>query len=433
MWIFNKWHQWISKNDKRVKDDSQWRQRLIARDTILIFIAGILCFVAVIAAAYKENTPEWKKYQTDFIQIMGKKLGPEKAANVETGIRQIWLPELRRTDRCTTCHMGVEWKGLEEEKNPLYVSHPVPELIKKHPFTEFGCSICHGGQGYALATYDAHGWVAEGIWGDLLMSKDIAEEYLFKDNTALMQVNCNACHRYERETKGMDAVNYGKELVAKKGCRACHIINGKGGTIGPDITFEGSKSAEVFDFSYTSQKDKKVLNWQIDHLRDPVLVVPTTIMPKYNFTTEEARAIALLLMSWRNVDIPMAYIPGATPKEVVTAEELAKEEAMIKGPGGVFVNKGCFTCHSVSVFRVFSPINIGPDLSKAEEDIPVRFHGVKTEDFLKNPTGTMGFILKTPTYRFKDDLEREDFVQKLKEAHSQVKQLEKAGKPLPVE
>jgi hypothetical protein len=49
-------------------------------------------------------------------------------------------------------------------------------------------------------------------------------------------------------------------------------------------------------------------------------------------------------------------------------------------------------CHSLSVFGVKSPANIGPDLSNAVEDVQSRF-GRTIDDFLREPTGTMAVVL----------------------------------------
>jgi hypothetical protein len=62
-------------------------------------------------------------------------------------LQQIWVKELDRVDRCTTCHLGIEWKGLENAPNP-FRSHPA-EILKSHPLNQFGCTVCHGGQGFA--------------------------------------------------------------------------------------------------------------------------------------------------------------------------------------------------------------------------------------------------------------------------------------------
>ena len=65
---------------------------------------------------------------------------------------------------------------------------------------------------------------------------------------------------------------------------------------------------------------------------------------------------------------------------------------MRTGPGGWFVQTGCFVCHSISSLGVKSPAQIGPDLSNAVEDVQSRF-GRTIDDFLREPTGTMSVVL----------------------------------------
>lgn len=58
----------------------------------------------------------------------------------------------------------------------------------------------------------------------------------------------------------------------------------------------------------------------------------------------------------------------------------------------LFLEKGCPNCHSITAVGVKSSSEVGPDLSLAYEDVQSRF-GVKLEEFLPNPTGTMQMVL----------------------------------------
>ena len=60
--------------------------------------------------------------------------------------------------------------------------------------------------------------------------------------------------------------------------------------------------------------------------------------------------------------------------------------------GQIFLNKGCPHCHSISTFGVKSPTEVGPDLANAYADVQTRF-GVKLNEFLNAPTGTMQMVL----------------------------------------
>jgi len=337
---------------------------------------------------YRNSSPEWATYQDEFKRLLREKFGEAQAKGVETGVKQIYIEKLNRVDRCITCHLGVEWEGLENVQNP-FKTHPRPELIDKHLFKDYGCTLCHGGQGYATTVEEAHGMVE--FWDEPLLGKKLGKFYGLPDPNALMQTNCNVCHRYDRSTPGMEYINLAKELIHKYSCRACHIINGRGGAVGPDLTWEGDKFREAFAMPGI----RSVFEWQFRHFMNPKDISFHTVMPNFEFSRKEAAALTMLVMSWKHREFPPQYIPGAEIVEELTPEEKRMEEMAVSGEGAFFAQKGCFTCHSVSVFNIISPTNIGPDLSFAKEDVRRRF-GVALEVFLhSHPSGTMQIVLST--------------------------------------
>ena len=389
------------------------------KDSIKLYGFGAVALLVTGFLYWRYLTPEWKDYQLEFQDFVAEKFGEERARRLPTGLQQIWIKELNRVDRCTTCHQAMEWKGLENAPNP-FRAHP-REILAPHPVNQFGCTSCHGGQGYATDTEAAHGFAEH--WEEPLLGKQLSDTYLVKDKRALMQVNCNSCHRYDRETKGADFINHAKQLVQEKTCRACHAINGRGGAIGPDLTFVGDKSPEQYDYSRISGV-RSAFAWHTAHFQNPKSLVPTTVMPDFNFSTRDAQALTLLALSWKRTTWPARYIPGAQPADRPTPEEAERERRMLEGEGAFFVKKGCFTCHAVSTLGVASASKIGPDLSDAVADVQSRF-GKTLEDFLHNPTGTMSVVLSTQIIL--TEAEKREAIEKLKIAYQ--KKLEQQAQP----
>lgn len=65
----------------------------------------------------------------------------------------------------------------------------------------------------------------------------------------------------------------GQELFNTVGCMGCHTVNGKGGTVGPNLSDEADKG--------------KSRQWLATQIRDPKSHDPETIMPSYSYLSNE--------------------------------------------------------------------------------------------------------------------------------------------------
>jgi nitric oxide reductase subunit C len=122
-------------------------------------------------------------------------------------------------------------------------------------------------------------------------------------------------------------------------CYACHRFNGYGGTLAPDLTYEGS----------LAQK-----KWIFDFLKNPQTVRPALIlrMPQFNITDKEASILAEYLS--------IAVLkPGVDPESVDSRQFTP---AMAAAGKALYQTKyQCQSCHTIGGSGGY----VGPNLNNA--------------------------------------------------------------------
>jgi cbb3-type cytochrome oxidase cytochrome c subunit len=88
-------------------------------------------------------------------------------------------------------------------------------------------------------------------------------------------------------------IESGKQVFANKHCNACHVINGVGGKIGPDLSV------------YGLQRTKE---WMIQHHLNPRSLVGGSVMPDFKYSQTELEALALYLESLKELEVDNAVV-----------------------------------------------------------------------------------------------------------------------------
>ena len=99
-------------------------KKISQREILLVLIAAVAILAVGIAAIVYDTAPEWKYYQSEFGAIVAETFAEVDPATLPSGIQQVWVEKLDRVDRCTTCHLGVTWRGLEDVEQP-WTTHPM--------------------------------------------------------------------------------------------------------------------------------------------------------------------------------------------------------------------------------------------------------------------------------------------------------------------
>lgn len=178
---------------------------------ILLLAASLATLAMLVVAAWNENVAkDWRRLQKEYAAL----LPADAASEFRVQLRQVVAPQLRVADRCVTCHVGMAQGEAGVAGHDVFGKHP--DVV--HDPAEYGCTVCHGGQGRATDTADAHGTVH--FWPEPMLAR--------KDSYA----GCGTCHTHLAVPSLAD-LERGRGLFERLDCLACHALDGRGGTIRP--------------------------------------------------------------------------------------------------------------------------------------------------------------------------------------------------------
>lgn len=276
---------------------------------IVAILSSIIILVFLILAAIETQfCQEWyhlqQRYKDLLIQESTNERQKESARKYTPKVRQIILTDLNLTDRCNSCHVGFDNPGMNESPLPFMVHSG--DYLRNHSAEKYGCTICHGGQGRALAKVEAHAQ-AEGIhWEYPLLPLKGISSY------------CGKCHlsifEPSPQLKNTPNIINGLKIFRREGCLGCHKAREVGGMLGPDLTNQGAKSKKEYNFDNIQSK-KTVFNWLKEHFIDPGRVSPGSEMIKFDLPEEEIEFLITFILGLFKPTFPLDYYSLNTIRE----------------------------------------------------------------------------------------------------------------------
>jgi mono/diheme cytochrome c family protein len=274
----------------------------------LLLVSSVGVLVLLVVAAVQENyLREWRRIQAE-VRLDGQPIPMQ--------LRQVVNPALGTADRCVTCHVAMG-PGEEHATGPGMRPHP----FVVHEPSEYGCTVCHGGQGRATDKLDAHGQVP--FWPAPMLPPHMS------------QAGCGRCHTAIGIPR-RQALDEAARAFARLDCYACHRVDGRGGTLRPDGGgMEGPDLSRVGLAGFNP-------GWYEAHVRAAAAAANGPWRTAWGTVSSEDRARVELFLSTR-----------------VGAPRLVEAKS-------VFLSSGCLGCHKVSGVGG----DEGPDLTRAGERDP---------------------------------------------------------------
>lgn len=342
---------------------------------LVLIGAGVLLILLLTAWISEGLNKEWRKVQKEYAAMLEEKQEAGYDA-FERGIFQVELADFKRSDRCISCHHGLEDPNAQDRPQP-HTTHPGTFLVD-HPVEQYGCTICHGGQPGALSSEEAFGRSPDTHWPQPMLEQPYIQSSCGKCHLAIysdytddapLAQSTNPVELSEA-VAGMDVFLAGKEIFAAEGCLGCHQARGVGGIVGPDLTEQGEKTKHEYSFQ-NIQGEQTISNWLKEHFKDPEMVSPGSQMLRINLDEGEMDALATFVMGLAKPDIPFEYFSMST-----LSEFKGEREPMSGAAGRSYF---CSACHGKS--------GEGKDYDDFKTGIPAignaDFLRVASDDFMR--------------------------------------------------
>jgi cytochrome c2 len=294
---------------------------------ILFVLFTLILAICLFGLGFYENEKrgQWQKFQEKYNQLCTQRLRDKLSqpadevskadtqrftqmlAVAETSavkMNAVFLPGAESRDLCMSCHSAMENAMFKDDPNPLK-KHP-DEILKHHPIANFGCTLCHHGQGVGLTVEKAHGF----------------EENWEKPRLPLkyVQSTCFECHQNVNELEGAETAVAGKSLFVEKGCYGCH-----------DAAIRKDLPKFSTPFNTISRKISSKA-WAAKWIENPAGVRPATLMPKFRISESQRHDLVAYLFSMEDKAIRFPLSD--------------KRKGSAKKGEVIFNEKACAACHS---------------------------------------------------------------------------------------
>jgi mono/diheme cytochrome c family protein len=317
-----------------------------------LLVASAVTLAFLVAAMIRENfASPWRHYQREYRELLRN--SPDKnqrrlGESFEVHLRQVDLPQLGTTDRCVSCHVGIDNPAMANQKQPFRAHSG--DFLKHHPVENYGCTSCHRGQGAATNFHEAK--ATDVFWDYPLLPARLTE------------ASCGACHSADSPLMAKHAPKLarGRQLFLDRGCQSCHKLGGVGGQLGPALDGEGMKIKHQLPMAHV-KGEHTLANWLTQHFERPQGIVADSQMRPPRLTPAENEALTIYMLSLQNRDLPQTYV---APDRVAAWDRDLHEK--IKDPA-VLYNRYCVNCHGNGTYgqwdkfyNRFMPAIRGPGL-----------------------------------------------------------------------